>query len=151
MELGDGVFYVLDGIIFVMLIIWTNNSRKVKVATKVGARWLVPLLFAAVAVYGFFRYTGVFRWSQTIALLVFAVMYYFLKSGLCEEGIVMNGALTKWEDAGTVTLSKNDSCIFFRLKKRNAALYFDADQLDQVRKFLGDRAVKTSTDKSKIK
>ena len=95
MELGDWVFYVLDGIIFVMLIIWTNNSRKVKVATKVGARWLVPLLFAAVAVYGFFRYTGVFRWSQTIALLVFAVMYYFLKSGLCEEGIVMNGALTK--------------------------------------------------------
>ena len=63
----------------------------------------------------------------------------------------MNGALTKWEDAGTVTLSKNDSCIFFRLKKRNAALYFDADQLDQVRKFLGDRAVRTSTDKSKIK
>ncbi|MCH3960571.1 MAG: hypothetical protein LKF53_00590 [Solobacterium sp.] len=151
MELGDWIFYVLDAVIFGMLIVWTVNSRKVKVATKVGARWLVPALFAAVAVVGVFRYTGVFRWTQTIALLVFAVMYYILKSGLCEEGIVMNGALTHWEDAGTVTLSKKDSCILFRLKKRNAALYFDPDQLDEVRGFLAARAVKTSADKSKIR
>lgn len=150
MELGDWIFYVLDGIIFVMLIVWTINSRKVKVATKVGARWLIPSLFGVVAVIGFFRYTGVFKWTQTIALLVFGAMYYCLKSGLCQEGIVMNGALTRWENAGTVTLSKNDSCIFFKLKKRTAALYFDADQLNEVRSFLAARSVKTNTDKNKI-
>lgn len=150
MNMDDGIFYILDVVLLVMLIKWTLNSRKVIVSTKVGARWLLPALFAAVAVYGWFRYTGVFRWSQSIALLVFAVMYYFLKSGLSEEGIVMNGALTRWEDAGTVTLSKNDSCIYFRLRKRNAALYFDPEQLDEVRKFLSKRSIKTSTDKSKI-
>lgn len=149
--MGDWVFYVLDLAILVMLVKWTITSSKVKIATTVGARWLVPTLFFIVAVIGFVKYEGFFKWSQTISLIVFGIMYYFLKSGLSDDGIVMNGALTSWEKAGTVTLSKKDSCIIFTLKKRNAALYFDPSQLDEVRSFLSKRSVKTSLDKSKVK
>lgn len=147
MAIDDILFYVLDVVIFVMLIQWTVNSRKVKVATKVGARWLVPVLFAVVAVIGFIRYNGLFQYVQTAALGIFAAMYFFLKSGLCDEGIVMNGALTTWENAGTVTLSHKDSCIQFHLKRRDAALYFAPEQMDEVREFLASRSVKAAQER----
>ncbi len=144
--MGDFIFYLLDVFIFIMLLRWQMNSRKVKVETKIGAKWIIPLLFVAVAVIGFFRYkdTPVFRWVQTISLLVFAGMYYMLRSGLADEGVVMMGSLTKWDNAGDVTLNRKESCLLFKLRKRTAALYFDPDQLEDVRKFLADHSVKNT-------
>lgn len=147
---GGMMFYILDVVIFAMFAKWAYNTSKIKVKTKVGARWLIPVFFFIIAGLGFTKYTGTFKYVQTGALILFGICYYFLGSGLSEEGIVMNGALTKWEDAGTVTISENDSCIIFRLKKRNAALYFREEQLKDVRAFLAEKAVKSSNDKSKV-
>jgi hypothetical protein len=142
MAFDDVLFYVLDVVILIMMIQWTRTSQKVKIHTKQGLQWLVPVIFVAVAVIGWFRYSGLFQIVQTIALIVFAGMYYFLKSGLSEEGIVINGSLTQWEDAGKVTLDKKNNCITFRLKRRDANMYFKPEQLEEIRKFLADKAVK---------
>jgi hypothetical protein len=146
-SMDDLLFYVLDLLIFVMMLRWMKNSRKVVIPTKQGMQWLVPVLFAVVAVIGFIRYNGLFQYVQTAALGIFAAMYFFLKSGLCDEGIVMNGALTTWENAGTVTLSHKDSCIQFHLKRRDAALYFAPEQMDEVREFLASRSVKAAQER----
>jgi hypothetical protein len=140
MNMADLLFYVLDVVIFVMVVRWLINSRKIVIRSKVGARWLVPVLFLAVLVLGLFRYEGLFTIIQSIFLAVFAVMFWFIGSGLSEEGLIMQGSLTKWEDAGTVTVKKNDACVLFRMKGKDAALYFEMDQIPDVRKFIADKA-----------
>ena len=146
MNVNDLIFYVLDLVIIGMLLFWHHNCKKIVIETKVGAKWLIPALFVVVAVIGFFRYADdpVFRYVQTAALLICAVLYYTVRSGLSPGGIVMMGALTKWEKAGSVSLNKKESCLIFRLRGKTAALYFDPDQLDEVRKFLAERSVKHS-------
>lgn len=143
MNINDLIFYILDVIIIGMLIYWHGNCRKIVIETKVGAKWLIPALFLVVAVIGFFKYQDdpVFRIVQSGALVLCAGLYYTVKSGLSEDGVVMMGALTKWEKAGSVTLNKKESCLIFRLRGKTAALYFDPDQLDEVRKFLAQRAI----------
>lgn len=143
MNWDDLFFYVLDIAVFVMLIIWTKNSREVKVPSKVPAQWLVPVLFLVIGGYGFFRYAGVFKYLQTGFMVVFAVMYYFLKSGLSEKGVVMNGALTPWSTAGKITVMKKEGKVVFQTKRREVALYYDRDQLEEARKFLAARSVKS--------
>ena len=56
----------------------------------------------------------------------------------------MMGALTKWNKAGSVSLNKKESCLIFKLRGKTAALYFDPDQMDDVRKFLAERSVSHS-------
>ncbi len=143
MSFDDILFYVLDAVIFVMLLQWMRNGKKVKILIRPGMQWLIPAIFVAVAVFGWFRYDGLFKYIQTAALLVFAVMYYFMKSGLSDEGIVLNGALTPWDAAGKVTLSKKDHSITYRSKRRDIALYFAPEQMEEVRKFLANRALNT--------
>lgn len=147
MAFDDMLFYVLDLVILVMMVQWVKASRKIKIQTKQGLQWLIPAIFVVIAVIGWFRYDGLFRIIQTIVLIVFAGIYYFLKSGLCDEGIVINGALTTWEDAGTVKLSKKDSCISFQGRRKMSSLYFEPEQLEEIRKFLRERSVKASDEK----
>ena len=136
----DILFYLLDIWVAVMLFGWVRNSVKIRVSAKLGYRWLVPSLFIVVLIVGLFRYQGLFTIIQSVCLLVFAVLYWFVGSGLSDEGIVLNGVLTKWEDAGEVTVKKNDCCLIFRQKGRDTAMYFDADQLEVMRKFVADAA-----------
>lgn len=146
MSINDLIFYVLDIIIIAMLLYWHHNCKKIVIETKVGAKWLIPALFIVVAVIGFFRYKDepVFRYVQTAALLVDAVLYYTVRSGLSEEGIIMMGSLTRWNKAGSVSLNKKESCVIFKLRGKTAALYFDPDQIEDVRKFLAERSYKHS-------
>ena len=143
MDFNDLIFYILDVIIIVMLLRWHGNCRKIRIETKIGAKWIIPAIFIVVAVIGFFKYQDdpVFRYIQTGALLLCAGLYYTMRSGLSDDGVVMMGALTKWEKAGSITLNKKESCIIFKLRGKTAALYFDPDQLNDVRNFLAQRSV----------
>lgn len=143
MDINDLIFYILDFVIIAMLVRWHANCRKIRIETKIGAKWMIPALFLVVAVIGFFKYQDdpVFRFIQTGALIVCAILYYTVRSGLSDDGVVMMGALTKWDKAGSITLNKKESCIIFKLRGRTAALYFDPDQLDDVRQFLAQRAI----------
>ena len=143
MDFNDLIFYILDIVIIVMLMRWHGNCRKIRIETKIGAKWIIPAIFIVVAVVGFFKYQDdpYFRYIQTGALLLCAVLYYTMRSGLSDDGVVMMGALTKWEKAGSITLNKKESCIIFKLRRKTAALYFDPDQLNDVRNFLAQRSV----------
>lgn len=143
MDFNDLIFYILDLIIIVMLLRWHGNCRKIRIETKIGAKWIIPAIFIVVAVIGFFKYQDdpYFRYIQTGALLLCAGLYYTMRSGLSDDGVVMMGALTKWEKAGSITLNKKESCIIFKLRGKTAALYFDPDQLNDVRNFLAQRSV----------
>ena len=143
MDFNDLIFYILDLIIIVMLMRWHGNCRKIRIETKIGAKWIIPAIFIVVAVIGFFKYQDdpYFRYIQTGALLLCAGLYYTMRSGLSDDGVVMMGALTKWEKAGSITLNKKESCIIFKLRGKTAALYFDPDQLNDVRNFLAQRSV----------
>ena len=143
MDFNDLIFYILDLIIIVMLLRWHGNCRKIRIETKIGAKWIIPAIFIVVAVVGFFKYQDdpYFRYIQTGALLLCAGLYYTMRSGLSDDGVVMMGALTKWEKAGSITLNKKESCIIFKLRGKTAALYFDPDQLNDVRNFLAQRSV----------
>ena len=143
MDFNDLIFYILDIVISVMLMRWHGNCRKIRIETKIGAKWIIPAIFIVVAVIGFFKYQDdpYFRYIQTGALLLCAGLYYTMRSGLSDDGVVMMGALTKWEKAGSITLNKKESCIIFKLRGKTAALYFDPDQLNDVRNFLAQRSV----------
>ena len=143
MDFNNLIFYILDIVIIVMLMRWHGNCRKIRIETKIGAKWIIPAIFIVVAVIGFFKYQDdpYFRYIQTGALLLCAVLYYTMRSGLSDDGVVMMGALTKWEKAGSITLNKKESCIIFKLRGKTAALYFDPDQLNDVRNFLAQRSV----------
>ena len=143
MDFNDLIFYILDIVIIVMLMRWHGNCRKIRIETKIGAKWIIPAIFIVVAVVGFFKYQDdpYFRYIQTGALLLCAVLYYTMRSGLSDDGVVMMGALTKWRKAGSITLNKKESCIIFKLRGKTAALYFDPDQLNDVRNFLAQRSV----------
>ena len=143
MDFNDLIFYILYIVIIVMLMRWHGNCRKIRIETKIGAKWIIPAIFIVVAVIGFFKYQDdpYFRYIQTGALLLCAGLYYTMRSGLSDDGVVMMGALTKWEKAGSITLNKKESCIIFKLRGKTAALYFDPDQLNDVRNFLAQRSV----------
>jgi hypothetical protein len=136
MPVYDIILYILDVVIFIMLARMVMNSRKIVIETKVGQRWIVPLLFVVVAVIGINRYSGVFRIVQTIFLLLFAALYYNIRSGFADEGIVSMGTLIPYDKAGTVTLNKKNSCILYRYRGRDAAMFVDPDQIPEIREFL---------------
>ena len=92
---------------------------------------------------GFVRYEGVFRIVQFIVPIILGVMYYFMKSGLSDEGIVMMGSLIKFHKAGQVMLSRSDNSIYFVRNKIQTALFFEEDQFDEVRNFLKEHSVKS--------
>ena len=61
MDYYDLVFYILDLMILIMEIRMIRVSQKVEIRTNAGPRWLIPVLFWAVAAVGMFNYSGIFR------------------------------------------------------------------------------------------
>ena len=92
---------------------------------------------------GFVRYEGIFRIVQFIVPIILGIMYYFMKSGLSDEGIVMMGSLIKFHKAGQVTLSRSDNSIYFMKNKITTALSSKKIRFDEVRDFLKKHSVKS--------
>ena len=145
MDIQNLILYVFDVVMLVAFARMLMVSNTVKIETKVGnkMKWMIPVLFLAIAIIGFVRYEGVFRIVQFIVPIILGVMYYFMKSGLSDEGIVMMGSLIKFHKAGQVMLSRSDNSIYFVRNKIQTALFFEEDQFDEVRKFLKEHSVKS--------
>ena len=145
MDIQNLILYVFDVVMLVAFARMLMVSNTVKIETKVGnkMKWMIPVLFLAIAMIGFVRYEGVFRIVQFIVPIILGVMYYFMKSGLSDEGIVMMGSLIKFHKAGQVMLSRSDNSIYFVRNKIQTALFFEEDQFDEVRKFLKEHSVKS--------
>ena len=145
MDIQNLILYVFDVVMLVVFARMLMVSNTVKIETKVEnkMKWMIPVLFLAIAIIGFVRYEGVFRIVQFIVPIVLGVMYYFMKSGLSDEGIVMMGSLIKFHKAGQVMLSRSDNSIYFVRNKIQTALFFEEDQFDEVRNFLKEHSVKS--------
>lgn len=137
------ILFGLDLGVFVMFLVFLRNSRQVVVETKVGKKWLIPVAFLAVGVIGLKRYPAPFSYVQCFALVGLGLMYYKMKSGLSQRGIVMMGSLMKYEKIKEITLSWKDNCIFFEHQRRQLALFFREEQYDDVLAFLKKRAITT--------
>ena len=145
MDIQTLILYVFDIVMLVAFARMLVISNTVKIETKVGnkMKWMIPVLFIAIAVIGFVRYEGIFRIVQFIVPIILGIMYYFMKSGLSDEGIVMMGSLIKFHKAGQVTLSRSDNSIYFVKNKITTALFFEEEQFDEVRDFLKKHSVKS--------
>ncbi len=145
MDIQTLILYVFDIVMLVVFARMLVISNTVKIETKVGnkMKWMIPVLFIAIAVIGFVRYEGIFRIVQFVVPIILGIMYYFMKSGLSDEGIVMMGSLIKFHKAGQVTLSRSDNSIYFVKNKITTALFFEEDQFDEVRDFLKKHSVKS--------
>ena len=145
MDIQNLILYVFDVVMLVAFARMLMISNTVMIETKVGnkMKWMIPVLFLAIAIIGFIRYEGVFRIVQFIVPIILGVMYYFMKSGLSDEGIVMMGSLIKFHKAGQVMLSRSDNSIYFVRNKIQTALFFEEDQFDEVRNFLKEHSVKS--------
>ena len=145
MDIQTLILYVFDIVMLVAFARMLVISNTIKIETKVGnkMKWMIPVLFIAIAVIGFVRYEGIFRIVQFIVPIILGIMYYFMKSGLSDEGIVMMGSLIKFHKAGQVTLSRSDNSIYFVKNKITTALFFEEDQFDEVRDFLKKHSVKS--------
>ena len=145
MDIQTLILYVFDIVMLVAFARMLVISNTVKIETKVGnkMKWMIPVLFLAIAVIGFVRYEGIFRIVQFVVPIILGIMYYFMKSGLSDEGIVMMGSLIKFHKAGQVTLSRSDNSIYFVKNKITTALFFEEEQFDEVRDFLKKHSVKS--------
>ncbi len=136
MTFMDLSFYILDTIIFFMLLSMLRNSGKIEVKTKAGSRWVIPCVFWGIAVLGMFNYKGVFLYIQTGCLIVFGIMYLFMESGLSQDGIVVIGKLYRYEKLKRIQVDDNDHCVNFARHGAMAPLIFQPEQMKEVRNYL---------------
>ena len=145
MDIQNLILYVFDVVMLVAFARMLMVSNTVKIETKVGnkMKWMIPVLFLAIAIIGFVRYEGVVLIVHFFVPIVVGVMYYFMKSGLSDVGFLMMGSLIKFHKAGQVMLSRSDNSIYFVRNKIQTALFFEEDQFDEVRNFLKEHSVKS--------
>lgn len=141
-DFSDILFVIMDVMIMVMLFMWIKTSRKVIIEAKAGSKIIISVMFFAVAVLTFIRYSGWIRYVQTVTLIVIGVLFYLVKSGISEDGIVMTGIFTSWSKAGKVSLNRTDCSISFEVNHKPGRLYFKAEQMDEIRKVLTKKKVK---------
>lgn len=140
MNIENIVFYVLDAVIFAMLIKMTRDSGKIEIKTKVASRWIIPAIFWGIALLSFFSYNGIFRIVQVSALVLMGVIYATMNSGLSKEGIVMIGRLYPWKKCTPIQVKEEEHCIIATIRKAPSVIPFEPEQMKEVRSFLSKNA-----------
>ncbi|MCI2154220.1 hypothetical protein FYJ51_06555 [Erysipelotrichaceae bacterium Oil+RF-744-GAM-WT-6] len=136
MDYYDLVFYILDLMILIMEIRMIRVSQKVEIRTNAGPRWLIPVLFWAVAAVGMFNYSGIFRIAQTIALVVLGIVYWFMQSGLSPDGIVIIGRLYPWNKVSKVHIDEAEKNVTFNIGKGPVTVPFKKADMKEVRAYM---------------
>ena len=140
MTVGDLIFYVLDAIVLFMLGKMLRDSQKVEIETRLGPRWVIPCIFWGIAAVSNFNYTGSFRLIQTIILIVMGILYWFMKSGLAPEGVVMIGRLYRYEKCMPMEVDDEYECVRLTIRKAPAEIRFPDGDMKAIRKYLSDHA-----------
>lgn len=136
MSAREAIYYGLDVLILVNILLVVRTSKTIELVANMGFRWLVPGLFWGVAIIGLFRYEGTFRIVQTIVLIVMGILYYFVRSGLNQDGIIAMGRLTRYEDAGNYVFDENLNTLRFYTNKKQASVMFSPEQSNDVQNYL---------------
>ena len=140
MNPGDVIFYVLDVIILVMLIRMQKDSAKVEIEAYTGPKWVIPGMFWAIALLSAVNYRGSFRLIQTITLIVFGVIYWFMKSGLAPDGVVMIGRLFPYEKTKPITFDEERKAVNFTVRRGITTIFFPKEDMTAIRNYLSEHA-----------
>ena len=117
-----------------------TDSRKVEIPTRLGPRWVIPAVFWGIALVSNFNYTGSFRVIQTIILIVMGIMYWFMKSGLCPEGVVMIGRLYKYEKCKPMEIDDEFNALKLTIRRAPTEIRFPDQDMNDIRKYLSKHA-----------
>ena len=140
MTVGDLIFYILDAVVLVLLAKMLRDSRKVEIPTRLGPRWVIPAVFWGIALVSNFNYTGSFRVIQTIILIVMGIMYWFMKSGLCPEGVVMIGRLYKYEKCKPMEIDDEFNALKLTIRRAPTEIRFPDQDMNDIREYLSKHA-----------
>ena len=149
MSFQEILFYILDVILLVQLVRLVMTTRTIKVPTDAGFRWLMPLLILIATLVGYLRGDNIFssisspyfKYIQTCMMVIFAILYWFVGSGLSDEGVISMGRLTPYKESEKMIFNVKDVCLTCQGKKRTVNLFFDADQIENIHKHLRDMDV----------
>ena len=136
------VWLFIDLVVMIMFLFMLKNSLRVKVVSKVGHKSFIFTFFILLAIVGFWRNTGFFRYVQSIIVIILGIMYLQMKSGLSADGVVLMGSLTPYKKIKSLVLSANDASIFFTYNKKTKALFFKEEQYNEFRNYLLANSVK---------
>jgi len=140
MNWGDIIFYVLDAVIAVMLARMLRDSGKVEIEAYAGPKWVIPGLFWSIALISVFTYQGIFRIIHTAVLIGFGIVYWFMKSGLSPEGVVMIGRLYPYEKSKPIKVHDENRTVDFTIRKAPTTVSFPNQDMHKVRAYLSDHA-----------
>jgi hypothetical protein len=140
MNPGDVIFYVLDAVILVMLIRMKRDSAKVEIEAYTGPKWVIPGMFWAIALLSAVNYRGTFRIIQTAVLAVFGVIYWFMKSGLAKDGVVMIGRLFPYEKTKPITFDEDRKAVNFTIRRGITTIFFPNEDMAKIRNYLCEHA-----------
>jgi len=140
MNIGDLVFYVLDAVVLVMLGKMLMDSQKVEIETRLGPRWVIPVLFWGIAAMSAFNYTGMFRIIQTSVLILMGILYWFMKSGLAPEGVVMIGRFFKYENCTPIEIDDEFNSVKLTVRRSPTEIRFPDEDMNTIRKYLSEHA-----------
>lgn len=132
----DVIFCILDLFVAGFILKWILKSRTIKVEAKAGSKMVLCCLFFFAAALSFINEDGWLRYYQTIALSIIGIMYYFVKSGVSDEGIVTSGILTPWIKVKKVTLNHTENSISYEYNNKPYRLYFEKYKMNDVRNIL---------------
>lgn len=136
MDFSDFIFCILDILVEGLILFWAIRSRKVIVEAKSKSKLFLSIMFFVVAAISFYNYEGLAKWVQCISLLAIGVTFMFVKSGVSIDGIIVTGVEITWQQAGEATINYTDNTLAFENKKRPYRLYFEADDIKEVRDIL---------------
>lgn len=136
MNINDLIFYVLDAFVMIMLIRMLAGCKKIEIKTDMGGRWVIPVVFFALAALSFFNFTGIFRMIHVSCLILMGVLYWFMESGLSPDGIVMIGRTYKYEKLKRIVVDDNRHSVHFAQNGADTEIIFKPEQMRDVRNYL---------------
>jgi hypothetical protein len=137
------VYFTFDAVIFILLLVRMIRSFSITIPASHQARWVMPLILAVMAWFLWNRYSGMFWKIESICLLVFAVEFYFVRSGLSPKGFVSGGKLYLYEKIRTCKVDWERMCLIYERDRGMAeTMNFDDKHMDQAIAELRGRHIK---------
>lgn len=131
------VYFAIDIIIFIMLMRKVLASRDIVIQAAHQMKWVMPAVLAAMIVYILRTYDGMFWKIECICMAVYAVQFYFIRSGLSKRGMVTGGKLYRYEKITSVKVSwERLSLIFEHGGRLPETILFTEDDLDRAISYL---------------
>lgn len=138
MILGQLIFYfAIDALIFILLMRKVMASRDISIQAAHQMKWVMPVILAAMIVYILKHYNGMFWKIECVCMAVYAVQFYFIRSGVSPRGFVAGGRLYPYARIRNVKADWDRLCLLFEYGGRlPETILFSEDDMDKAIAYL---------------